>query len=69
MSKLRYEPDVQESFVAGMSVDESYGVRDDEEERQEELRDIAAYEKAMEEYRRNPVSYGHDAVKEMLGVD
>lgn len=66
---MRYESDVQESFAAEMSVDEAYGVRDDEEERQEELRDVAAYEEAMEEYQRNQVSYGHDEVKEMLGLD
>ena len=30
--------------------------------------DLAAYERAMEEYRKNPVTYSHDEFWKMLGV-
>lgn len=31
--------------------------------------DLKAYEKAMEEYRKNPVTYSHEEVVRMLGSD
>ncbi len=38
-------------------------------ERIEEEFDLAAYEKAMAEYRENPVTYTHDEVRKMLESD
>lgn len=38
-------------------------------ERIENEIDLAAYEKAMAEYRQNPVIYSHDEVRKMLELD
>ncbi len=38
-------------------------------ERIEEEYDLAAYEKAMKEYKENPVTYTHDEVRKMLELD
>ena len=38
-------------------------------ERIENEFDLAAYEKAMDEYRENPVTYSHDEVRKMLELD
>ena len=38
-------------------------------ERIENEFDLDAYEKAMEEYRENPVTYSHDEVRKMLELD
>lgn len=38
-------------------------------ERIEEEFDLAAYEKAIAEYRENPVTYSHDEVRKMLELD
>ncbi len=31
--------------------------------------DLKAYEKAMEEYKKNPVTYTHEEVAKMLGIE
>lgn len=38
-------------------------------ERLEEEFDLAAYEKAIEEYRANPIAYSHDEVRKMLELN
>ena len=43
-------------------------VRQSVMERIEDELDLQAYEKAMEEYKANPVTYSHNDVKEMLGL-
>ena len=43
-------------------------VRQSVMERIEDELDLQAYEKAMEEYKANPVTYSHNEVKEMLGL-
>lgn len=35
---------------------------------EEDEEDLRAYEEAMEEFRRNPVTYTHEEVKKMLGI-
>ncbi len=37
-------------------------------ERIEDEMDLKAYEKAMEEYKTNPVTYSHEEVGKMLGL-
>jgi hypothetical protein len=37
-------------------------------ERIEDELDLQAYEKAMKEYKANPVTYSHNEVREMLGL-
>ena len=37
-------------------------------ERIEDEYDLKAYQKAMEEYRKNPVTYTHEEVGKMLGL-
>lgn len=51
----------------GISVSEL--VRQSVLERIEDEFDLAAYEKAMEEYRDNPVTYSHEEVCRMLEQD
>lgn len=38
-------------------------------ERIEDEFDLRAYESAMEEYRKNPVTYSHEEVRKMLELD
>lgn len=38
-------------------------------DRIEEEFDLTAYEKAMAEYKKNPVTYSHDEVRKMLELD
>ena len=35
---------------------------------EEDEEDLRAYEEAMEEFRKNPVTYTHEEVKKMLGI-
>jgi hypothetical protein len=35
---------------------------------EEDEKDLRAYEEAMEEFRKNPVTYTHEEVKKMLGI-
>jgi hypothetical protein len=35
---------------------------------EEDEEDLRAYEEAMEELRKNPVTYTHEEVKKMLGI-
>ena len=51
----------------GMSVSEF--IRNSVFERIEDEHDIKAYEKAMEEYKSNPISYSHKEVMQMLALD
>lgn len=43
-------------------------VRQSVMERIEDELDLQAYEKAMKEYKANPVTYSHNEVREMLGL-
>ncbi|MGN0460579.1 MAG: type II toxin-antitoxin system RelB family antitoxin [Ruminococcus sp.] len=38
-------------------------------ERIEDEIDLDSYNKAMEDYKKDPVTYSHNEVKEMLGID
>lgn len=38
-------------------------------EKIEDEYDLKAYEKAMEEYRQNPITYTHEQVKKELGIE
>lgn len=50
----------------GISVSEL--VRQSVLERIENEYDLKAYEEAMEEYRKNPVTYSHEEVAKMIGL-
>lgn len=38
-------------------------------EKIEDEYDLQCYEKAMEEYKKNPVTYAHEEVKRMIGLE
>lgn len=50
----------------GLTVSEL--VRQSVLERIEDEYDLKAYEEAMEEYRKNPVTYSHEEVAKMIGL-
>ena len=52
--------------IHGISVAELF--RQSVIERIEDEYDLQAYQKAMEEYRKNPVTYTHEEVGKMLGL-
>lgn len=69
---LRLNPDDTELIKAyaamnGMSVSEL--VRRSVIERIEDEYDLKAYDEAMEEYKKNPVTYSHEEVARMLDLD
>ena len=72
MVSLRLDQEDRELFKSyaalhNMSLSELF--RSSVLERIEDEYDLKLYEEAMEEYRRDPVTYSHEEVARMLGLD